>query len=78
MFCTERLAAVCGEARRPVSLWECGERPQREGLSEDRNDDVLEAPPTRVVDLAATGAPDAVRGVSLGLVLSCVRQYFYF
>lgn len=50
---------VCGEASRPVSLCECGERPQREGFRDDRNDDVLDAPPMRVVDRAADGTPEA-------------------
>lgn len=49
---------MCGEASRPLSLCVCGERPQRDGLSDDRNDDVLEAPPTRVAERAPEDTPE--------------------
>lgn len=61
LFCSERLAEACGEARRALSLsaGACGERPQRDGFSEERKEDVLDAPPTRLPDRPDDAAPDA-------------------
>lgn len=62
LFCTVRLVEVCGEASRPVSLCVWGERPQRDGFSDDRNDDVFDVPPTRVADRAPDDTPEPGHG----------------
>lgn len=56
-----RLVEACGEASRAVSRCACGVRPQREGFSEDRNDEVRDAPPTRDVERDADGITDTAK-----------------
>lgn len=64
LFCTVRLAAEWGEASSPVSLCACGLRPQRDGFSDERNEDVLEVPPTRDADRpTAVPVPEPGRGI---------------